>query len=329
MSHMIDVTTGTPAIAYAGETPWHGIGRRLTPGLSIEEWTREAGLAYDVLSTPVEFRAGGSLRTFSDLTVLYRSDTGRPLSVVSNRYNPVQPREVMDYFRELTEIGGFTLETAGAIADRKRIWALAKVHDGAPVTGHDVVKPYALLATSYDGTLATTAKLTTIRIVCWNTLSASVGYYDGQKFQRGEDDAGSPVVKVPHRQRFDAKSVRKQLGIYRDAFEKMLIEFELLAKREIDLVHAQNLTARLIKPLVAKDVEPRETAMFARIIDLFDGASIGNDLAGPTTWGWLNSVTQYVDWERGRDSTRLNSAWFGPGDNIKTRAHELALEDIA
>ena len=45
MAHMIDTTTGTAAMAYAGQKPWHGLGQELTPGASIEEWTRQAGLA--------------------------------------------------------------------------------------------------------------------------------------------------------------------------------------------------------------------------------------------------------------------------------------------
>ena len=53
MAHMIDETTGRAAIAYTGVTPWHGLGQALTPGASIETWTREAGLGYDVLESPV------------------------------------------------------------------------------------------------------------------------------------------------------------------------------------------------------------------------------------------------------------------------------------
>ena len=56
MAHMIDTTTGTAAMAYVGQTPWHSLGQQLTPGASIDQWTTQAGLAYTVLEAPVLFR---------------------------------------------------------------------------------------------------------------------------------------------------------------------------------------------------------------------------------------------------------------------------------
>lgn len=327
MAHLIDTTTGTPAIAYVGETPWHGLGQRLTAGASIETWTREAGLAYDVLEAPVEFIHPGLdglliPNKFAGRNVLYRSDTLAPLSVVSTKYRPVQPAEVMDFFGELADIGGFTLETAGAIADGKRIFALARVDEGAPVLAGDTVLPYALLATSYDGTLATTAMLTSIRVVCWNTLSAATGYYNGSTYVPGE--AGATTVKVPHRAKFDAAKVREKLGIYRDEFEKMLISMRRLAQREISLAKAQALTKSLLGAHTPAGKEVQETAGYQRVIDLFDGEAMGASMAGPTLYGWLQSITEYVDHERGRDSTRLNSALFGAGESLKSKAFAIA-----
>jgi hypothetical protein len=59
-------------------------------------------------------------------------------------------------------------------------------------------------------------------------------------------------------------------------------------------------------------------------MSLFNGASIGHGLTGQTRWGMLNAVTELVDHERGRsDNTRLESAWFGTGAAMKTRALEL------
>jgi hypothetical protein len=84
MAHMIDETTGRAAIAYAGQTPWHGLGQALTPGASIETWAREAGLAYDVLESPVKYStpAATELQTWPARKVLHRSDTGAPLADV-------------------------------------------------------------------------------------------------------------------------------------------------------------------------------------------------------------------------------------------------------
>jgi phage/plasmid-like protein (TIGR03299 family) len=119
MSHMIDQTTGRDAIAYTGKTPWHGLGQQLTPGQSIDTWTREAGLDYTVLESPVMYDspAATEAQKWPERKVLHRSDTGAPLAVVSDSYNVVQPSAVMGFFSELVRIGGFEMETAGALSD--------------------------------------------------------------------------------------------------------------------------------------------------------------------------------------------------------------------
>jgi hypothetical protein len=58
----------------------------------------------------------------------YRSDTKAALSVVSSRYQVVQPKEILEFYRDLTEISGFELETAGVLKEGKKIWALAKTN---------------------------------------------------------------------------------------------------------------------------------------------------------------------------------------------------------
>ena len=107
MAHMIDTTTGTAAIAYAGKTPWHGLGQALSADADITTWTHEAGLAYDVLESPVLFRtaAASEPEAFKGRKVLHRSDTGAPLAVVSDGYHVVQPAEVMGFFDNLVKLG--------------------------------------------------------------------------------------------------------------------------------------------------------------------------------------------------------------------------------
>lgn len=125
MSHMIDQTTGSNAIAYVGETPWHGLGQALTAGADLETWRREAHLDWTVASSPVLYK-NGELREWNQRKVLYRSDTGAPLSVMSAGFNVVQPADVLNLYSEIAKAGGFTLETAGALDGGRRIWALAE-----------------------------------------------------------------------------------------------------------------------------------------------------------------------------------------------------------
>jgi phage/plasmid-like protein (TIGR03299 family) len=129
---------------------------------------------------------------FPEQKVLYRSDTKAPLSVVSQRYQVVQPAEILEFYRDLTEVGGFELETAGVLKGGRKLWALAKTGHSARLKGGDTVKGYLLLATACDGTLATTAQFTSVRVVCNNTLAIALGNSSGA-VKVGHRCRGSPL----------------------------------------------------------------------------------------------------------------------------------------
>ena len=318
MSHEIDTSTGKAAIAYVGEKPWHGLGAELQPGQDIETWRKAAGLDWEVHESPVIYQ-NGEQRVWNERKVLYRSDNGAPLSVMGEGFNVVQPADVLNLYKEIAKAGGFELETAGALSGGKRIWALAKVSDGANVVGTDRVRPYVLLGTAFDGSMATTAKFMATRVVCNNTIEAGLAEH-------------SHAARVLHSTKWNdkvAEQVRLDLGVVHNAYERFMVEARQLAERPMNDTEADIFTATLLAPYVGKkdgkSRDVRETRGYKRIMELFtQSKAIGADLAGKTRWGWLNSVTQMIDHERGRNAaTRLESAWFGSGNSIKTRAREI------
>jgi phage/plasmid-like protein (TIGR03299 family) len=335
---MIDQTTGKAAMAFMGETPWHGLGQELTPDADLETWRKEAGLDFTVLKTPVNYvHAGGDdgrLFTFNGRYVLYRDDTHAPLSVVSGRYRIVQPAEVLDFFKTLVDTAGFQLETAGALDEGRKIWGLARVNDGAPIIGQDIVRPYLLLATSFDGTLSTTAKFTSIRVVCNNTLTMSAGGNAREGAGQTEIDRteGAVVqsVRVAHSERFDPDEVRARLGVVLNAWDRFKVQSRLLAERSVTEAQADKFVFDLIEPTLSVPAgqttpDVRSSRGYKRIMELFGGEAKGYDMAGWTAWGLLNAVTEYVDHERGRsDSSRMDSAWFGSGEGLKNKAFKMA-----
>lgn len=348
MAHMIDESNARANIAYVGETPWHGLGQALQPGQPIETWAEAAGLAHTVLEAPVLYNDAGcsgeidKLKTFDGQRVLFRSDTRKPLSIVSKGYQIVQPATVLQFFEALCRHNGFAMETAGSLDGGKRIWALARVSEGAPVIGHDVVRPYVLLATSYDGTMATVAKLTTVRVVCHNTLTMSNARDERTESEKAGRSQAS-VVRVSHSAAFDPEEARLDLGIAFSAFDRFIIETRLLAKQRVDDRFCTEFLRSLLPPAVktetAKDgtkvVKPgniEDSRAFQQIMGLFRGEGMGSGLAGSsgTAWGLLNAITQHVDHQRGRTpNSRLSSAWFGQGEALKNKARDLLLEVVA
>ncbi len=172
MAHLLE------QMAYVGATPWHGLGNQLDTKQPIEVWAKQAGMDWQIREAPVLFMTGISddlaiTGSFPENKVLFRSDTNAPLSVVGHRFKVVQPNEILEFYRDLTECSGFELETAGVLKGGRKIWALARTGQSSTLKGNDVTNAYVLLATACDGTLATTAQFTSIRVVCNNTLAVA------------------------------------------------------------------------------------------------------------------------------------------------------------
>ena len=308
-------------MAYVGETPWHGLGNALPMGQPIDVWQKQAGMDFNINEAEVLYSVSGSnglhLQTSPDNKVLFRSDNHAPLSVVSKRYKVVQPRQVLEFYRDLVSAGGFELETAGILKGGKKLWALAKTGQEAMLRGGDQMKAYLLLATSCDGTLCTTAQFTSVRVVCNNTLSMAVG-----------DKAGS--VKVPHSTLFDPVQVKRELGLGMSAWDTFMDSIKALSERKVHKFEAVNFLIKVLgNPSVPLAEQPNQKAL-NNVYALFAGGGKGSELASAsgTSWGLLNAVTEYVDHERRARSQdyRLDSAWFGQGAAIKEKAFEEAMK---
>ena len=343
MAHQIE------QIAYVGETPWHGLGNQLSPNQPLEVWAQQAGMDWRIESSNVSYMAQNErgqsiIMPFEEQRVLYRSDTHAPLSVVSQRYQEVQPKEILEFYRDLTEQSGFELETAGVLKGGKKFWALARTGQSTALKSKDVSNGYILLATSCDGTLATTAQFTGIRVVCNNTLAIAL---------RGQSSSAG-VVKVPHSTKFDAEKVKQQLGISVRAWDEHMYEMKQLTQRKVSQQEAKayfdavfnNSTMSISDPeeniiqfyrnvaqqVQEKKPEPNGRAM-NKALEMFNGQGRGADLssAKDTAYGLLCSITEFVDHERRAMSTdhRLDSAWFGAGAGVKQRGLEQALALIA
>lgn len=340
MAHQVE------QMAYVGDTPWHGLGNQLTQNQPIEIWAQQAGMDWRIESSDVSYMAQNArgqsiIMPYEEQRVLYRSDTHAPLSVVSQRYQEVQPMEILEFYRDLTEQSGFELETAGVLKGGKKFWALASTGQSTALKGKDVSNGYILLATACDGTLATTAQFTNIRVVCNNTLAIAL---------RGQS-SNAGVVKVPHSTKFDADKVKQQLGISVRAWDEHMYEMKQLSQRKVTQGEAaaffdavfnntsmsvadqeENIIQfyrNMATPNPAKEKsEPNGRAM-NKVMDMFNGQGRGAELssAKDTAYGLLCSITEFADHERRAMSTdhRLDSAWFGAGAALKQRGLEQAL----
>jgi phage/plasmid-like protein (TIGR03299 family) len=270
MAHQIE------QMAYVGQTPWHGLGNQLSPKQPLETWQKEAGMDWQIQESPVRFMADtignlGTIHTFPEQKVLYRSDNKEALSVVSQRYQVVQPRDVLEFYRDLSEVSGYELETAGVLKGGRKFWALARTGQSAVLKGNDEVSGYLLLATSCDGTLATTATPTTVRVVCNNTLTIAL-------------DGSTRAIKVPHNTRFDPQAVKKQLGIAVSQWDEFMYRMRNLAERKVQWHEAMGFFMNVLCDVSPNsklpEVLPNERAL-RKVQALYEGQGRGAPMAPP------------------------------------------------
>lgn len=300
MAHEIDNQNGKDAFAFVGQKVWHGLGQQLTEDQPIEVWRREAGMDWEIKTSPVLYNAEGSdeVLTMPDRSLFYRSDNNAPLAVVSSGFKIVQPGDTLEFYRSLVEAGGFKLETAGVLFGGRKFFALARCGEDVRLMGQDVVKPYLLLASACDGTMATSAHFTSVRVVCNNTLRMAIGS-EGQRAQ----------VRVPHNTTFDPASVKAQLGIVEGVWENFIQNIQLLAKMKIHRDDAIDLVAAALKSewrdKEGNDLDRQQQLESSKdlrnIVRLFDGAAKGAEFksSNGTMWGLLNAVTEHCDHEAG------------------------------
>lgn len=335
MAHAITVrANGKAEMAYTGKKPWHSLGQELPEGQSIEQWQEKAGMDWKVQRSKVRFATSHEAQDFAEWPeqhVLMRSDSKAPLAIVSDRFEIVQPAEILEFFRDLTAAAGFKLSTAGTLHGGRKFWALASIGERENIVGDDLVQGNLLLATATDGTMKTVAKNVAERVVCANTLAIALG------------EKGAKSVAVSHRSEFSAATVKAQLGATVRNFHTFIGQARELAQRQVSSMEAQAFVSKLLGETEgAQDLggllnkparlDAEQTAKHSRgyqiILDLFSGQGIGSHMAGVkgTAWGLVNSVTEYADRHARAvsEGNRIDSAWFGAGDLLKQQAMEQA-----
>ena len=323
MAHEIAFKNGIAQYA-STQKEWHFAETQhqiLLPGASVEEWQKASGMDYDIKRGFVRYaterdQTAEQMQKVEDKVVLFRSDTLAPLGVVSDGYKVVQPKEVLEFFREWADAGGLTIESAGVLFGGKRYFATAKLAEGVYVDGgKDKVVPYALLSTSADGSLATEGRWTGVRTVCNNTLRLA--------------REGKAAFRLTHRSEWRPEKFKAVVEEANAEFGAFMATARKLAAIKVEAKLAEEMTLALFRKGETDSDKVRESRGFAKVMGLFNGAGMGAalDTSRETAWGWLNSCTQYFDHEVRAHSAenRTASAIWGPGDAMKQQALEIAL----
>jgi phage/plasmid-like protein (TIGR03299 family) len=313
MSHEI---TSKDNLFYVGEKPWHGIGKRVDHVLTASEAIIAANLGWAVTGVPIYDNNGTELK---DYQAIKREDTGDVFQVCKKSYTPVQNTECFRMFDEVVGTGLAKYEIAGSLQGGKKVWMLAKLPYDFSVNGSDEVNSYITLINGHDGSLALQMYETPVRVVCSNTLRASI-------------NNRSNVVSARHTISGKANFVNRAsviLAKTKKYFEEFKLAAITMAKKEM-IDSDINAFLKQLFEVEGKTREEVSTRVYNQMREVkhLINYGTGNTQAGirGTAWAAYNGVTEYVDHKKGTDENRLTSSWLGSGAELRERAFELLLK---
>ena len=325
MSHDLDMTNNRANVAFLGSRNdiWHRMGQEMLEGESVDSWAAKAGLNWHCIKVPAYAdvsRLGlgsDAYRRVDDRFFTCRSDNGFPLGYVSDRWEAVQPMDVLNWFERYINVDErFELDVAGSLDGGRTIWATARFREALSVAGdkHDA---NVLMSTTFDGSGSTINQGTMIRTVCRNTLRASLS-------------DKRAVIRTRHNTAFNPKRVAEELATIAQSFQAYKAMGDALAQANMthQEIHEYFLTL-LDVPKDAKrdDMSSRKVNQYSAMAKAYQ-TTVAEGATG--AWAALNAITRYVDHDRtnGTDERVLASSQFGSGDALKAQAVELLMPRI-
>ena len=317
MSHEVET------MAYAGETPWHGLGVKVKGLMTAREAIEKAGLNWDVETVPVFTRE----RKFEELVnwrAIRRVKDHKVYGVATARYEPIQNIDAFEFFDQVVGEGQAVYETAGALQEGRRIWILANLKGSIGIRG-DEIRRYITLTNSHDGTLALQMFWTPVRVVCMNTLRMALAGAHDSFYARHTLKAKEKIA-----------AAREILGLANKFYE----DWKEQARRLAVLVLPAPKVPLLLKAAFNVDqgipieqvYAPTKKEMEKVEVLIHEGRGQDNPKIQGTAWQAYNGVAEYADYQRTyrseRPDARLNGAWFGGGADMKKRAWSFLTTEL-
>jgi len=320
MAHELEFVNGQASMAYVGDVPWHGLGKRVPADVSPEQMLKAANLDWEVVKRPMFFNDVNGGPVLTKANALVRSTDNKLLTIISDQWNPVQNVEAFRFFDDFVHAGDMNMHTAGSLKEGKIVWALAKINDQFELFGGDKVEGYLLFSNPHEFGRSIDVRFTPIRVVCNNTLTMALG--NEAKF----------AVKVNHRSKFDPDQVKQTLGIAKDQLSRYKEQAQFLGSKKFQeetLIEYFNRVFPTLSKDESKKLDIRKQPISRQAEEAMANLETqpGAKFAEGTWWHAFNTVTYLADHVLGRSTdTRLTSAWYGQNRVKKEKALELAVE---
>ena len=307
------------SMAYFDAVPWHGLGVSV-PEVARRDWKEfctAAGLDWTVERKPI-YSENEEIKSHKAII----RDNGDVLGVVGSKYVPIQNQTAFEFFDPMVQEGLALYHTAGSLRGGRHVWVLAQIGNLQKVQQNDEIGTFLMLTTGHDGSRSCWVTPTTIRVVCANTENAAMR----------EANKNQTLMKVKHTGKAEENLsvIQQSIMPVIDNFDETIRMFRWMAQTQAKSTGVDKFLEELF-PMGKEPTQRKETMVNKsreRIRDIFANGGVQGDTFNPSlrynNWMLYQAVTQFVDWERGRtDDSRLHSAWFGAGSELKSKALSL------
>lgn len=313
------------------EDAWHKLGQRCDSAVTWEQAMELAGLDWNVVKTQNYARnPQGKVVPVSSYSVFRDTDGAELASNVGEGFTLKQNRECFQFVDDLLQAnGGAHYDSAGALGNGATIWCAVRVpRADIAVNGEDKSESYLVFTTAHDGSMAHTAALSSVRVVCRNTLRQALSTNTG-------------ILRIKHTKNANARfedAKRTMDGVVMDA-KRLEAKLQMLATRRITRESLTAVMDRLFPKPEGKDQNTtRRENILSDVLALYES---NDNNAFPairgTAYNLLNAVTEYTDHYRTAritdarqgysvDQARAENAVVGTGERLKTQALEVILE---
>ena len=344
MAHLINFseTKGTHSFASNGEKAWHGLGQVVTNAMTAAQAIELANLDYEVDKTTIhaailqteqdekgEMHGGMNYPEIKDRFATYRTDNNQVLGIVGNRYEIVQNKEAFGFFDAIIDEGEAIFETAGALGKGERIFVSAKLPEDFLVAGEQCEK-YILLTNSHDGTSSIIAGFTTIRVVCNNTLQASLRSLENKvtiQHKGGAKEKLSEAYKVMN----IASKYMSEVDMVFNKMADTSIQDAELRKYIEDVMRADYKKDLIIEAGKEEEISTRFKNQVDSIYEfaLSHPTQVTNAARG-TVWGAYNAISGYFNYVQKYKTheQKFTSQMFGNANNKIIKGFNKALQLI-
>jgi len=300
-------------IDFTRRAPWEGLATDISNEDSIQAMLVKSGADFHVEKVPNYIKYKGQ-EIDTGRASLIRTDNDALLSSVPIDWKVNQNKTAFEFFRRYVVEGSMSLEHAGVFDQGRNVFVLARLNQGFTIKfgkKRDDIDQYLLFSNPHRYGWSISIAPTGIRPACLNMLVQALGRAKNK-------------IRIPHDMEFDPEAVHQLIAISQALNKTYEEKAKFIASRKARPAATVKFFDKLFPTTSDKLVHSRNTELlYNEVLEKQPGAELG---AG-TWWANFNAVTYFVDHMQSKnDNTRLESALYGGGRDLKLQALDLAVD---